>query len=1714
MTTPSIDPPVRAVGDEQSPHWQVIRDNTPSWYTDALDERKTELAGLALSIPDWYKNASSTAKDRMRSVHVRSRRSLNQLDQMFRDFKGPAAYAEPLLAAAIEKKLGQRLDTRTVFYARKMEQRECDIEPEEVSTSQASPLAAQFYFYRGISLLEAALNNFTAQEAAESVCKDCHLITRYNFHGYPSDKFHPLANVKSVKLAMEPHAFAKLCRELDLGNTYYEYVRTFINSLIRTTTTEAGIGKLYSTLIVSHRNQLELAAEIALMKGDIQPDGHQVIFDLLRSQSQVKWAGEAVKCSPFRLFSFVLENILIIGPVVWQAHSRGADLMPRACLVYIPGDPLHPLKAYDTISAFTDHLTTRLCRVEYRTFFSQFVPLASQDAFFTRLKASLDPSALHGPAQDFDPAQKGRVNHQGSYALAWGDVWADCAIQRIRSLVANARASVVSTQDVDDRVYNAWLWSFGSTALDILNLASFVVPVLGEVMLVVGAVQMAYEIGEGIEAWSQDDTQTAWAHFSAVGLNLAGLAVPAVLSATKDAALIKRLVQVEFGGRRRLYAFNPAHYLHRINLPDGHRPNTQGLYAHDAGLYLQAAGGGYYKLQASDRSDEFRLLHPDGDSRYAPRIRHNGEGAWVHEFEQPLTWDRKTLLRRVGHSVDNLSDSQLEQARAFSGVSDDELRRVFIEHQAPAPLFKDMLRRFECAGRHQAFIDRLRHPDPEVFSRVDWFMQVQVLIESGMWPESRVLVALDAKGNPIWRSGVPSDANQVITLEHEQLQSGLLFPSFIKQLTEPEIRRLLGEQRVTREAMAFLFLQTRDVIQDTAAAGQVLEGNEVDPLMQYLRTPLARVVRYRDCLLEAAESTRGTLLNREISAGEVSSDANVQLLQRSFPGLPRLAAEEILSHANSQELARMQTPSRVPLRLAEEARGYLQKARVMRAQADLLFDNQLTLDSVHLALHKMAALPELLDGVCIELRSGAYDGPLLDRVGDSSAPRQLQLIHTDMKTWKLCSGPGKIEYWRSDKDAFFNALWMASSGKFTSWPQFNAAAQRLKRKLAQQPLSEPVSRRALGLQAIKPGFKSPMRLADGRVGYPLSPVGGAVERPLACKSAAMALYPTKSMEEVETLLGLQQASDAVLLAKLTELEAEFAALNKTLLEWQQQGGSGYASARRRVSGTLKAAWRRASAQAFAGDGTPIGHVLDLSDEVIGELPAISANMDHVGSLFLRRMALSDSSLPFLNAFGGLRWLNMSNNNLTQLPTFANEGVGLTKLNLSGNDIQLTDQSRRRLEGMRSLKILNLGNNPRLGWQADLRGLRNLNQLYLPNTGTVSFPVGAEQLPYLARTDLHDNRIRTLPEYAYEHPDRVIVHGNPVLAAAQVQLGEHVTVDEARGLWLGASSTGDSARLGGIWDELRVSLSSDAFFAVVADATRSAEYASAVTRPALAERVWGMLEAASESQAIREALFTVADDRVTCGDGSSVEFMNLERELLGAKALELAGTENAESTLIETARKLYRLMLVDDIALRDVAARGPGFTEEVEVVLAYRVRLAERLALPVRSRDMLFPQMANVSPETIDAAYAQVLRDERNPAAEEAFFVGCLFWEKHLRTRYSQALDALMAPGLGLLGEKSEALFELSDLEGQRDTAAGQDAIEQWQAKHAEAADRVARLFGARRDEVLVNGAMPSAFYKRELDQLGMERQMLEQNSLKTLTRTVLNNVAAVSGTSL
>ena len=851
------------------------------------------------------------------------------------------------------------------------------------------------------------------------------------------------------------------------------------------------------------------------------------------------------------------------------------------------------------------------------------------------------------------------------------------------------------------------------------------------------------------------------------------------------------------------------------------------------------------------------------------------------------------------------------------------------------------------------------------------------------------------------------------------------------------------------------------------------------------------------------------LFAQRYAAAQSAGSEAARLIKRVFPSLPQSVIEELLNAANSAEMKSLTEHNRVPLRLAEEARHYQQQVRLARAYEGLYRKTLGNDDTQRMVLHSLNKLPGWPSDLRIDIVERL---PVGERLLDSLGP-----AHATVKRRFIKFGSQNLYEVQDDKFAILNSQadiygavqsavspedWRAM--KLTPHDRGASLKQALEH-MSLMPRDE--LRRLLGMQPVKPRYKPPMRLADGRMGYPLSPVVGAGRRPYACERAAIDLYPSQSIEQVEQMLGLQGVGDIEFLAKMEALNREFTQLKTDLDAWRDAGEWQQRRARRRVANTLKDVWqRRSSQQAQTPEQEGMKYILCLADEQVGELPPITANMDHVDCLDLSRMYLSDASLPFLNGFGGLRWLDISYSHFTRLPEFAKGGAGLTTLNLSGNDIRLTEQSQARLEGMQSLTTLNLSHNRHLGWAADLSNMHDLNRLNLANTGTTTFPRGAEHLNNLALIDLHTNAMTQLPQYALDHPDRINVHENPV--SEERLTDDHVTLAEGRRLWLHDSPADMQTSRGDMWDQLSSSPQAEAFFAVVADTTRCAEYASGATRPQLADRVWDMIKAVHENQKTRDVLFKSADGRATCGDGSVLEFMRLETDLLVEQSSERVGEHEVEATFISTGERLFRLRLVDIIAQRDVEARGPDFAEETEVVLAYRTGLAQRLNLPIKTFEMLYRQTAGVSPETLDAAYLKVLEDEKNMSEKSLFFVDMAFWRRQLRTQYTQELNALTATDFELITEKREALETVTELQKNQGLSVDQDAKRVWQQDYDEAIDSVAKLLGKNRDEILIDGSMTDAFYNQQMRQLGAQRQAKETAAMLTLTVTVLNNFSA------
>jgi hypothetical protein len=208
-----------------------------------------------------------------------------------------------------------------------------------------------------------------------------------------------------------------------------------------------------------------------------------------------------------------------------------------------------------------------------------------------------------------------------------------------------------------------------------------------------------------------------------------------------------------------------------------------------------------------------------------------------------------------------------------------------------------------------------------------------------------------------------------------------------------------------------------------------------------------------------------------------SQQQHAPLIQRIYPGLPAPITDELLRNASASEL-QLLGEGKVPKRLGEEVRLYQQQVRLARAYEGLYLNTVHSDDIDRLILQSVGQLADFPADLKVELYEGSFKPGLLDSIGpDQAAKRWLITRYT---TGYAATTPFPSEPVTARHKTLLEALHegLALPGL--------ADASALLERIRQAPrLPRWALRKQLKMQ--RASFRSPMRLADGRFGYLLSP---------------------------------------------------------------------------------------------------------------------------------------------------------------------------------------------------------------------------------------------------------------------------------------------------------------------------------------------------------------------------------------------------------------------------------------------------------------------------------------------------------------------------------------------------------------------------------------------------------------------------------------------------
>ncbi|ASV36425.1 hypothetical protein CI807_09605 [Pseudomonas sp. NS1(2017)] len=1264
-------------------HYDFLKNRVPAWFNQASTQRQEELANLEMEqLPSWYRAASVEAKGILGDSHTRYRETLNTIENRLGGLTDISEFSEKLLKEAIKKEFNLDIDVRNTYFARKYRRvrGRSDmfgafvLEPQDNSTLNDR--------YQGISLLEAALANFEPDDELPLTCADCRVIT--TFSAYDGEIIPTVYAVTSQAVAIPAHAFAKLCRTLDLGALYQAHLKEVLYPAAL-----AERNALDQQLQEHHRQQLALSVEVAHLQlttdhssgrvlAGISDSAYEMLKQVLADTPNVNLDGRRVTFAALKAFGIELVGPLLIGP------DRTDSTRVERLLVYIPNDPQQPLREYASSADFMADLRTRLHSVSYRRFFSRFISKREQGNFFKQFNRLYQPAGNDDATLDY-PLQPNPGHLRLDDSPLWGNVWERMANAYTAKIYVDARAVAVPTGDEDAKARTERLESYLDAVLSVLNVAAFMVPGLGPIMLAVGAAQMCYEVYEGIAAAEQGDTKEAWAHFSSVALNVAFFAAGAkVLPNVKYVNTLDNLKPVTMpSGKQMLWKADLDPYASTVELAPQSKADKLGLHQVNDQKVLPLEGKHYQVKQDTD-TGQYRIQHPTRPDAYAPKLEHNHQGVWSHELEEPLTWDDPTLLKRLGLA------EHADQVRV-SGVEPDTLRETFVNHE-PLPLvLEETLHRFEIHQELTTFVEQMGSTDPLVYAKADPALQLDLMQRRGLLPDTPLLRIMDSSANVLWESAGPASApKKVVALSQGNMDRG--------ELLNEVLYTLQGDDPALTE----------------------FPGSPQDSLH-------SRAQQLRQFIASTAASLKGTLVEERFKASTRTDDPDVQRVLDAYPKLSPAVAARVLETLGADDLQVFRRTGRLPETQAAQAQWFEQETRVSRAYEGLHLDTLTDIDSQRLALRTLETLPGWRRGTRFELRQYSAQGPTLDAIGSPDITPARTLVIQENGEF-VTQGAGD----------FYTAAWEAMSPLERQAMNLSDSSQ-LKQAIRQSPLPRPQLRTVLLEHPIlKPPYDPTMRLLGGGPGCSrMRRVSGPTLH--SSETRVRKLYP--ALSEAQTVEFIR-SSGVNIYGVLTRLEAEYEALDKTLKAWTTEhapqstltefdraGGAAAVKANE-----IRRCWRRETGNKLSLSGSDS----DLP------LPALSGDFSHVETLELRFFKWSESGDTFLKQFTQVKRLEIFSCNLTEVPTTVADMQGLTSLKLPRNQIRLTPPNAARLSGLSGLETLDLRLNP-LGTSPDVSAMTQLKELNLYATQLDQWPAGLQNLAAPESINLEFNQLREVPQ---------------------------------------------------------------------------------------------------------------------------------------------------------------------------------------------------------------------------------------------------------------------------------------------------------------------------------------------------------------------------------
>lgn len=640
---------------------------------DMPRERATD-AFIAQLLPQWLRSSTYAQVQILRTCfehHVQSQHKVQVA----------LAGLEPLdtfVTQRLQEKLQSSLSL-TVELG-KAQWRE---ERRKLVADASGPILHEAYFVRSPAVLKL-MQNF---KQGESFFEHTALV-------YPAD---PATGQAERVLTTDSEQLVDICRTLDVGRQYQQHLDSVLDTDYR------------AALAEDKRTQLRLAVELASLKRQLPTDEVNMLRRFAAGQPLTHPHSHRVRAGALEVLGCRVDGALAFE--LQRLNPAFRDVPPfiiEGVILYLPGDPEWPLRAFGSWQQASWALGALLRDAAYRQAFVQRIAMADRAAYLSTLNKRL--------ADDQTDASCacGAIDEQIFKVLA------EQQLQRIRD---NARFLAVPTAQVDARVSAEHLRTLESVGIGLVSLAGLFVPVIGAVLVTHWVGQILSEVFEGVEDWKQGHQHEALEHLLgvvesvAIGTALAAGTTLAARGFLRSANVDQMVPVLDGEGRARLWSAEIGHY------EDPSPPDD--LLEQDNGLLSNALGqwwyndNKYFQVVPVPGRSSWRLRHPRRESGFGPELAFNGERGWRLSSERPLEWEgAPLLLGRLWPPATRLDPERIGQILKVADVDQDHLRGLLVEGRALPVALRDTLERFAVDARVDGFLEQLDrglNVDPELF---------------------------------------------------------------------------------------------------------------------------------------------------------------------------------------------------------------------------------------------------------------------------------------------------------------------------------------------------------------------------------------------------------------------------------------------------------------------------------------------------------------------------------------------------------------------------------------------------------------------------------------------------------------------------------------------------------------------------------------------------------------------------------------------------------------------------------------------------------------------------------------------------------------------------------------------------------------------------------------------------------------------------------------